>query len=47
MRRWRTREDRCAFRVSVASDVAGVVTGETISADGGMARTFDLYGGAV
>jgi NAD(P)-dependent dehydrogenase (short-subunit alcohol dehydrogenase family) len=33
--------------VFFASDAARFVTGETISADGGMARTLDLYGGPV
>ncbi len=33
--------------VFLASDAARFVTGETITADGGMARTLDLYGGAV
>lgn len=31
----------------LASDGARFVTGETLCADGGMARTLDLYGGAV
>jgi NAD(P)-dependent dehydrogenase (short-subunit alcohol dehydrogenase family) len=33
--------------VFLASDAARFVAGETISADGGMARTLDLHGGAV
>lgn len=33
--------------VFLASDAARFITGETISADGGMAKTLDLYGGAV
>jgi NAD(P)-dependent dehydrogenase (short-subunit alcohol dehydrogenase family) len=33
--------------VFLASDSARFVTGETISVDGGMARTLDLYGGPV
>jgi NAD(P)-dependent dehydrogenase (short-subunit alcohol dehydrogenase family) len=33
--------------VFLASDAARFVTGETICVDGGMARTVDLYGGAV
>jgi hypothetical protein len=31
----------------MASDAARFVTGETLSADGGMAKTLDLYGGPV
>lgn len=31
----------------LASDAARFVTGETMSVDGGMAKTLDLYGGAV
>ncbi len=47
LRRWATPEDIADVVVFLASDAARFVTGETISADGGMARTFDLYGGAV
>jgi NAD(P)-dependent dehydrogenase (short-subunit alcohol dehydrogenase family) len=31
----------------LASDAARFITGETVCVDGGMARTMDLYGGAV
>ena len=47
LRRWATPEDIADVIVFVASDAARFVTGETIAADGGMARTFDLYGGHV
>ena len=47
LRRWATPDDIADVVVFLASDAARFVTGETISADGGMARTFDLYGGAV
>lgn len=47
MRRWATPDDIADVIVFLASDAARMVTGETISADGGMARTLDLYGGAV
>lgn len=47
LRRWATPEDIADVVVFLASDAARFVTGETISADSGMARTFDLYGGAV
>jgi NAD(P)-dependent dehydrogenase (short-subunit alcohol dehydrogenase family) len=47
LRRWAAPEDIADVIVFLASDAARFVTGETISADGGMARTFDLYGGAV
>jgi NAD(P)-dependent dehydrogenase (short-subunit alcohol dehydrogenase family) len=47
LRRWATPEDIADVIVFLASDAARFVTGETISADGGMARTLDLYGGAV
>jgi gluconate 5-dehydrogenase len=45
--RWAVPEDIADVIVFLASDAARFVTGETIAADGGMARTFDLYGGAV
>jgi NAD(P)-dependent dehydrogenase (short-subunit alcohol dehydrogenase family) len=47
LRRWSTPEDVADVVLFLASDAARFVTGETISADGGMARTLDLYGGAV
>ena len=47
LRRWAQPEDIADTIVFLASDAARFVTGETISADGGMARTLDLYGGAV
>jgi len=47
LRRWADAEDLADVIVFLASDAARMVTGETISADGGMARTLDLYGGAV
>ncbi|CAN5535311.1 3-oxoacyl-ACP reductase FabG [soil metagenome] len=47
LRRWAQPEDIADVIVFLASDAARFVTGETISADGGMAKTLDLYGGAV
>ena len=47
LRRWAVAEDIADVIVFLASDAARMITGETISADGGMARTLDLYGGAV
>jgi NAD(P)-dependent dehydrogenase (short-subunit alcohol dehydrogenase family) len=47
LRRWANPEDVADVIVFLASDAARFVTGETISVDGGMARTFDLYGGPV
>ncbi len=47
LRRWAQPEDIADAIVFLASDAARFVTGETIAADGGMARTLDLYGGAV
>jgi NAD(P)-dependent dehydrogenase (short-subunit alcohol dehydrogenase family) len=47
LRRWATPEDIADVIVFLASDSARFVTGETISVDGGMARTLDLYGGSV
>jgi len=46
LRRWSTPEDVADVVVFLASDAARFVTGETISADGGMARTLDLFSGA-
>jgi NAD(P)-dependent dehydrogenase (short-subunit alcohol dehydrogenase family) len=45
--RWATPEDVAEVIVFLASDAARFVTGETISVDGGMARTLDLYRGNV
>jgi len=45
--RWATPEDVADVIVFLASDASRFVTGETISPDGGMAATLDLYGGAV
>ena len=47
LRRWATPEDIADVIVFLATDASRFVTGETICADGGMARTFDLYGGPV
>jgi NAD(P)-dependent dehydrogenase (short-subunit alcohol dehydrogenase family) len=47
LRRWAQPDDIADVVVFLASDAARFITGETISADGGMARTLDLYGGAV
>ena len=47
LRRWATPEDIADVIMFLASDAARFITGETISADGGMARTLDLYGGPV
>jgi NAD(P)-dependent dehydrogenase (short-subunit alcohol dehydrogenase family) len=47
LRRWAEPEDTADVIVFLASDASRFITGETISADGGMARTFDLYGGPV
>lgn len=45
--RWGVPDDIADVIVFLASNAARFVTGETISVDGGMARTLDLYGGAV
>jgi NAD(P)-dependent dehydrogenase (short-subunit alcohol dehydrogenase family) len=47
LRRWAQPDDIADVIVFLASDASRFVTGETISADGGMAKTFDLYGGSV
>jgi NAD(P)-dependent dehydrogenase (short-subunit alcohol dehydrogenase family) len=47
LRRWASPEDVADVIVFLASDAARFVTGQTISPDGGMAATLDLYGGAV
>jgi NAD(P)-dependent dehydrogenase (short-subunit alcohol dehydrogenase family) len=45
--RWASPEDIADAIVFLACDDSRFITGETISVDGGMARTFDLYGGSV
>jgi NAD(P)-dependent dehydrogenase (short-subunit alcohol dehydrogenase family) len=45
--RWSTPDDVADVVVFLASDAARFVTGETISADGGMAHALDLYSGGV
>ncbi len=45
--RWANPDDIADVIVFLASDASRFITGETIAADGGMARTKDLYGGAV
>jgi NAD(P)-dependent dehydrogenase (short-subunit alcohol dehydrogenase family) len=47
LRRWANPDDIADVIVFLASDAARFITGETISVDGGMARTLDLYGGPV
>jgi NAD(P)-dependent dehydrogenase (short-subunit alcohol dehydrogenase family) len=47
LRRWSVPEDVADVVVFLASEAARYVTGETLSVDGGMAKTLDLYGGAV
>jgi NAD(P)-dependent dehydrogenase (short-subunit alcohol dehydrogenase family) len=47
LRRWSVPEDVADVVAFLASDGARFVTGETISVDGGMAKTLDLYGGPV
>jgi NAD(P)-dependent dehydrogenase (short-subunit alcohol dehydrogenase family) len=47
LRRWAAAEDVAEVIVFLASDAARFVTGETISADGGMAHSLDLYAGPV
>ncbi len=47
LRRWAEPDDVADVVVFLASDAARFVTGETISVDGGMARTLDIYGGQV
>lgn len=47
LRRWAQPDDIAEVVVFLASDAARFVTGETVCADGGMARTLDLYGGPV
>ena len=47
LRRWADPEDVADVIVFLASDASRFVTGETISADGGMAHALDLYAGPV
>jgi NAD(P)-dependent dehydrogenase (short-subunit alcohol dehydrogenase family) len=47
LRRWAQPDDIADVVAFLCSDAARFITGETISVDGGMARTLDLYGGAV
>ena len=47
LRRWAEPDDIADVVVFLASDAARFVTGETVCADGGMARTLDIYGGQV
>lgn len=47
LRRWASPEDIADVIVFLASDASRFITGETISPDGGMAATMDLYDGAV
>ena len=47
LRRWSQPDDIADVIVFLASDAARFITGETICVDGGMARTLDLFGGAV
>ncbi|MGI9120163.1 MAG: SDR family NAD(P)-dependent oxidoreductase [Acidimicrobiales bacterium] len=47
LRRWAQPDDVAEVVVFLASDAARFVTGETVCADGGMARSLDLYGGPV
>ncbi len=47
LRRWSVPEDVADVVVFLASDAARFLTGETISVDGGMAKTVDLYAGDV
>jgi NAD(P)-dependent dehydrogenase (short-subunit alcohol dehydrogenase family) len=45
LRRWGVPDDVADVIVFLASDAARFITGETISVDGGMARTLDISGG--
>jgi NAD(P)-dependent dehydrogenase (short-subunit alcohol dehydrogenase family) len=47
LRRWAQPDDVSDVIVFLASDQARFVTGQTISPDGGMAHTLDLYSGPV
>jgi gluconate 5-dehydrogenase len=45
--RWAMPDDIADVVVFLAGDAARFITGETISVDGGMARTLNLFGGPV
>ncbi|MFN0089252.1 MAG: SDR family NAD(P)-dependent oxidoreductase [Acidimicrobiales bacterium] len=47
LRRWAQPEDIADVVLFLASDAARYVTAQTISVDGGMAHTLDLFGGPV
>ncbi|HSS11399.1 MAG TPA: SDR family oxidoreductase [Acidimicrobiales bacterium] len=47
LRRWSVPDDVADVVLFLASDASRYVTGETLCADGGMARTLDLYSGPV
>jgi NAD(P)-dependent dehydrogenase (short-subunit alcohol dehydrogenase family) len=47
LRRWAKPDDIADVVVFLASGMARFITGETIAADGGIARTLDLYAGPV
>ena len=47
LRRWAQPDDIADVIVFLSSDAARFITGETICADGGMARTLELYAGPV
>jgi NAD(P)-dependent dehydrogenase (short-subunit alcohol dehydrogenase family) len=47
LRRWAQPEDIADVIAFLASDTARFITGETISADGGIALTRDVFGGPV
>ncbi len=47
LRRWAQPDDVADVIVFLASDQARFVTGETISPDGGMSHTLEVYGGPV